>query len=342
MKAQPTANTTHPLTTQAAQQRDHSQFGECSRRDVAYDISTGDPLIINNLQLIINTAAQHHSDACVAVTFGESFVSQRLAGAPARYTFSAKEKDSETGYSYFGARYYESGLSIWLSVDPLADKYPSLSSYVYCANNPVILVDPDGRDIWEIDESGNILKHTVTDKFDQFRVIDANGEVKEGKKYTYGTVVAHNHPDDEYGRLDLFRISGDENAKEVFELFADNTNVEWTHAKIGTEESGRNIVGTSHSPDFTSVGKYLRDNGYTLREVNHNHPSGIPIPSGRVHSGEKRTRDLRGAELYNPGNSNKVELNIYTRKYRYASYNKNGTTDTRFGYIPPVIVTPKK
>jgi hypothetical protein len=31
------------------------------------------------------------------------------------------------GYSYFGARYYDSDLSVWLSVDPLADKYPHLS-----------------------------------------------------------------------------------------------------------------------------------------------------------------------------------------------------------------------
>ena len=68
----------------------------------------------------------------------------------ARYTFSAKEKDEETGYSYFGARYYNSDLSIWLSVDPLADKYPSLSPYAYCANNPVKLVDPDGEEIIEI------------------------------------------------------------------------------------------------------------------------------------------------------------------------------------------------
>jgi len=34
---------------------------------------------------------------------------------------------------------------IWLSVDPMSDKYPSLSPYNYCANNPVILVDPDGK-----------------------------------------------------------------------------------------------------------------------------------------------------------------------------------------------------
>ena len=60
------------------------------------------------------------------------------------HTFSAKEKDTETGYSYFGARYYSSDLSIWLSVDPMSDKYPSLSPYTYCANNPIRIIDPSG------------------------------------------------------------------------------------------------------------------------------------------------------------------------------------------------------
>ncbi|MBO4588647.1 MAG: hypothetical protein J5711_07120 [Bacteroidales bacterium] len=57
---------------------------------------------------------------------------------------TGKEKDSETGYHYFGARYYNSDLSLWLSVDPMSDKYPSLSPYNYCAWNPMKLVDPDG------------------------------------------------------------------------------------------------------------------------------------------------------------------------------------------------------
>ena len=80
--------------------------------------------------------------------WGETYVDQksnRFDGV--RYTFSAKEKDTETGYSYFGARYYTSDLSVWLSVDPMSDKYPSLSPYVYCANNPVKLVDPNGEDV---------------------------------------------------------------------------------------------------------------------------------------------------------------------------------------------------
>ena len=62
------------------------------------------------------------------------------------YSFSAKERDVETGLSYFGSRYYSSDLSIWLSVDPMSDKYASLSPYVYCADNPVRVVDPDGED----------------------------------------------------------------------------------------------------------------------------------------------------------------------------------------------------
>ena len=57
------------------------------------------------------------------------------------------ERDSETGYSYFGSRYYSSDLSVWLSVDPQSDKYPSLSPYTYCADNPVRLVDPNGEDV---------------------------------------------------------------------------------------------------------------------------------------------------------------------------------------------------
>ena len=68
------------------------------------------------------------------------------------------EKDPETGLSYFGSRYYSSNLSVWLSVDPMASKYPSLSPYTYCANNPVGCVDPDGEEIGEYrDWNGDLL-----------------------------------------------------------------------------------------------------------------------------------------------------------------------------------------
>lgn len=65
----------------------------------------------------------------------------------AEFKFSGKPLDTETGFYYFGARYLDANMGIWLSVDPLAEKYPGLSSYNYCANNPVMLMDPDGEKI---------------------------------------------------------------------------------------------------------------------------------------------------------------------------------------------------
>ena len=78
-------------------------------------------------------------------------------------SFTGKERDSETGFSYFGARYYDSDLMTgWLSVDPLADKYPGVSPYAYCAWNPIKLVDPDGRKIRGVkyDRNGQMTGYT--------------------------------------------------------------------------------------------------------------------------------------------------------------------------------------
>ena len=59
-----------------------------------------------------------------------------------------EQRDEETGYGYFGARYMDHELmTMWLSVDPMSDKYPSISPYAYCACNSVKLVDPDGREV---------------------------------------------------------------------------------------------------------------------------------------------------------------------------------------------------
>ena len=63
-------------------------------------------------------------------------------------SFTGKERGSETGFCYFGARYYDSDLMTGLlSVDPMADKYPGLSPYNYCALNPIRVIDPNGDSI---------------------------------------------------------------------------------------------------------------------------------------------------------------------------------------------------
>ena len=83
---------------------------------------------------------------------------------------------AETGFSYFGARYYDSDLMTgWLSVDPMADKYPSLSPYAYCANNPVKLVDPDGEDWYEIENKETQQKEIKWTDYNSQEEMDKNG-----------------------------------------------------------------------------------------------------------------------------------------------------------------------
>ena len=65
------------------------------------------------------------------------------------YRFTGKELDNQNGLNWydFGARWFDvAGVPMWTSVDPLAEKYYNVSPYVYCNNNPVMFIDPDGRD----------------------------------------------------------------------------------------------------------------------------------------------------------------------------------------------------
>jgi RHS repeat-associated protein len=139
--------------------------------------------------------------------WGEDFVNQRSTSWNAMYTFSAKEKDTETGYSYFGARYYSSYLSIWLSVDPMSDKYASTSPYAYCRNNPIILYDPNGMfDDWVMDKNG----HIYWDENAKNQETTKQGETYLGKEgqHSIGTRVFNYHGDGTYDEQEPVIING--------------------------------------------------------------------------------------------------------------------------------------
>lgn len=79
--------------------------------------------------------------------FGGLLTEEKEGEETQPYLFNGKELDRETGYYYFGARYYDANSGLWLSVDPQAEAYPGLSPYAFVANNPVIYNDPDGEKI---------------------------------------------------------------------------------------------------------------------------------------------------------------------------------------------------
>jgi RHS repeat-associated protein len=97
--------------------------------------------------------------------WGESFAQAEATQCSfsSSYRFNAKELDQETGNYYYGARYYHPKWSVWLSVDPLASKYPSMSPYVFTGNNPIMLVDPDGRKIYLAQMSNAVRSKVLND-----------------------------------------------------------------------------------------------------------------------------------------------------------------------------------
>jgi RHS repeat-associated protein len=85
---------------------------------------------------------------------------------PSRYT--GKERDTESGLDYFGARYYGSSMGRWMSPDlvnvteeRMMKPSSTLNKYVYAANNPLKYVDPDGQDITYFYDQGGFAGHAV-------------------------------------------------------------------------------------------------------------------------------------------------------------------------------------
>ena len=71
------------------------------------------------------------------------------------------KKSSSEGRNYYHARYFDPRTSIFISVDPLAEKYAGASPFAYCLNNPIKYVDPDGRDA-KVAIKGNTMTISTT------------------------------------------------------------------------------------------------------------------------------------------------------------------------------------
>jgi len=169
--------------------------------------------------------------------YGELFVSQRNTEFDSRYKFTAKELDNETSYTYFGARYYDSELSGWLSVDPMSDKYPSLSPYCYSADNPVVLVDPNGM---EFDEATDKYVQKLENEISmRLKVYNDRMEKLDISSKKYGE---YQKQVNEYNKI-LGEISELRNDKDnIYTMnFGVNINSDGEFKYAGQNESGQNV-----------------------------------------------------------------------------------------------------
>src|SRR5690554_7774977 len=86
------------------------------------------------------------------------------------YKFNGKELDEATQIYYYGARYYDPRISIFISVDPLAEQFVGWTPYHYVHNNPINLIDPTGMSAESThdppggEDEGTVLPELVIDK----------------------------------------------------------------------------------------------------------------------------------------------------------------------------------
>ena len=208
----------------------------------------------------------------------EARSNQALRNTPenSRYTFSGKERDGETGYSYFGARYYNSDISIWLSVDPLSDKYPHQSNYVYCSNNPIRIIDPNGEDEWEVNERGEFRRIKECEGNDVIKSTRAGIEdrILSGNGVLNATFSERRGENGEILEQSFEGLSKSD-AKSTFGIAAESSSFEWGYME---KEDIDGNISTFIGSNYNSAGesfvfnKAMNVEEGCLLKYDHSHP----------------------------------------------------------------------
>jgi len=261
--------------------------------------------------------------------YGEPYINQRTSGYNERYTFTGKERDEETGYGYFGARYMDHELmTMWLSVDPMSDKYPGISPYAYCAWNPVKLVDPDGRDIWEIDRKGNVKWKEASDKTIIYAVnkqgkrtgasVDLSNDDILNQLKDYGVKCqrtdAQGTPTKK-GRLQAAVSTNKKDIVKFFKFTSGNTDQEWgIYAFHKGKDSKYGIITyqyddeTPSKSDFKTIKVFEDVDNWSVSTMIHCHPN-------------PRSTDEEVSSLY--GDRRVAPTASYKSYYTYMSRSEN-------------------
>lgn len=107
--------------------------------------------------------------------FGES-----TGNSLQRFRFNGKEFDRTHGLDWYdyGARHMTPDVGRFTTIDPMAEKYYSISPYAYCANNPIKYIDPHGNDVHPADSAAySAILNTIAPEDRQFVTLDKNGNI---------------------------------------------------------------------------------------------------------------------------------------------------------------------
>ena len=190
--------------------------------------------------------------------------SEASTSSPNRWHFSGKESQSFLYANIplldFGARMYNPTIARWTTSDPMSEKYYGISPYVYCLGNPISIIDPNGMDIWTMDEKGNVVWVKESDDHrlyymnndgllsdDYVSVSDRSilDDLTKTEAKVDGGAKVSSHTS-KSGINDIFK---------VFKFASDKTKVEWAVHRNGdtyTIGTGHNSYSASSWEDYTN------------------------------------------------------------------------------------------
>ena len=226
--------------------------------------------------------------------YGLTFADAGKAPDHQPFKFGGKELDAMYGLNLhdFHARLQIPDLGRFDRPDPLCEKTPHLSPYLFCANDPVNNTDPTGMDIWDVDQWGKILSRTENKDMDQIRLVNEDRSQRQDKdgndltlEFDYGTIESQETiSTGKESNFEVYKVRGDANATKLFEFLSNNISiepnqVEFSHIMTGMAgDQGLNFISTGHMKGAEPGMSYLYATQlqyyYTIREMNHSHPVG--------------------------------------------------------------------
>ena len=215
--------------------------------------------------------AQHTVEPTVA--------SASSAPSQNRWHFSGKESQSFLNASIplldFGARMYNPTTTRWIAADPLSEKYHGVSPYAYCLGNPISIIDPNGMDIWTMDEYGNVVWKRESDDH-RLYYMNNDGVLSDDYVSVSDRSILDDLTKTEIkvdGGAEVSSHTSKTGINDIFKVFkfaSDKTKVEWAVHRNGDTYT----IGTEHnSYSASSWADYTKDKP---NATVHSHP-GIDI-----------------------------------------------------------------
>ena len=240
---------------------------------------------LGNIRKVINATTSTITQTTDYYPFGLAI--NTTGSSKNKYLYNGKEIQSGSGFYDYGARMYDAGVGRWFVVDALAEEFFPLSPYIYCANNPIKYIDPDGKaikDIIVLSMNNNELARIKTPNIDRYVKVNeaayklSNSIFKTGNN-DYNTILTINslrNQETKTGQNNLISEQISNSINITGSMREDNIKIADVTVTTNVNfDNGSNFVLNTFSAVAGGFGNGAPENGdYTISNFQDRSPNG--------------------------------------------------------------------